>query len=292
MSIEREATHYRALSNVAANVAAAAALAAEQEEHARRNLQSLERVPYTVVEPLVHEEDQDDVSEEALARLADSFHSEGGRSGRRKKVSWSQERRADSLGRSHQQTMSPPRRMHASLHLTRPPAQIEEVDPALTRGRSLSRDVPADEEETDWASRRRSSRASRKGASMVFLGVWALFGISTLANGGQRNAVRSNTLRIGRVLERRNVTMSDLAGAVPVALAGTLDGDNDVDAVHAFVLSAEDADYDATKQSDHSTEFIIGRISAWICTTLYLTSRLPQIWKNVSAYHITLEQEF
>ncbi len=27
---------------------------------------------------------------------------------------------------------------------------------------------------------------------------------------------------------------------------------------------------------------IIGRISAWICTTLYLTSRLPQIWKNVS----------
>lgn len=27
---------------------------------------------------------------------------------------------------------------------------------------------------------------------------------------------------------------------------------------------------------------IIGRISAWACTTLYLTSRLPQIWKNVS----------
>lgn len=27
---------------------------------------------------------------------------------------------------------------------------------------------------------------------------------------------------------------------------------------------------------------IIGRISAWSCTTLYLTSRLPQIWKNVS----------
>jgi hypothetical protein len=27
---------------------------------------------------------------------------------------------------------------------------------------------------------------------------------------------------------------------------------------------------------------LIGRISAWACTTLYLTSRLPQIWKNVS----------
>ena len=29
---------------------------------------------------------------------------------------------------------------------------------------------------------------------------------------------------------------------------------------------------------------IIGRISAWTCTTLYLTSRLPQIWKNVSPF--------
>ncbi|KAK8869742.1 hypothetical protein IAR55_000310 [Kwoniella newhampshirensis] len=29
-----------------------------------------------------------------------------------------------------------------------------------------------------------------------------------------------------------------------------------------------------------SIERIIGRISAWTCTTLYLTSRLPQIWKN------------
>ncbi|KIM28557.1 hypothetical protein M408DRAFT_59186, partial [Serendipita vermifera MAFF 305830] len=25
---------------------------------------------------------------------------------------------------------------------------------------------------------------------------------------------------------------------------------------------------------------LLGRISAWACTTLYLTSRLPQIWKN------------
>lgn len=30
-----------------------------------------------------------------------------------------------------------------------------------------------------------------------------------------------------------------------------------------------------------SYDRIIGRMSAWCCTTLYLTSRLPQIWKNV-----------
>lgn len=28
----------------------------------------------------------------------------------------------------------------------------------------------------------------------------------------------------------------------------------------------------------------IGRVSAWCCTTLYLSSRLPQIWKNVSIF--------
>lgn len=31
---------------------------------------------------------------------------------------------------------------------------------------------------------------------------------------------------------------------------------------------------------------LIGRVSAWICTTMYLTSRLPQIWKNVSSLTI------
>ena len=31
-----------------------------------------------------------------------------------------------------------------------------------------------------------------------------------------------------------------------------------------------------------SFQRIIGRLSAWACTTLYLSSRLPQIWKNVS----------
>ncbi|KAH9935027.1 PQ loop repeat-domain-containing protein [Fomitopsis serialis] len=241
LSTEREATHYRALSNVAANVAAAAALVAEQEEHARWHRHSLERVPHSAFEAreLLAEED-DDVDEEGLARLADSFHSEGGRSGRRKKVSWSQER-GGSVGRHGQGTMSPPSRVHTSLQMSIPP-QVEELDP-LVRGRPLSRDMPA-EEEAQWsASQRRSSRASRKGASMVFLGVWALFGM-------------------------------------PVAYVDTHPRSADIDTAAISTHAADNTDHTATKQPEHSTEFIIGRISAWICTTLYLTSRLPQIWKN------------
>lgn len=34
---------------------------------------------------------------------------------------------------------------------------------------------------------------------------------------------------------------------------------------------------------------LIGRISAWACTTLYLTSRLPQIWKNVSLFSVAFD---
>lgn len=37
------------------------------------------------------------------------------------------------------------------------------------------------------------------------------------------------------------------------------------------------------KDEEPDLKEVIGRISAWCCTTLYLTSRLPQIWKNVSA---------
>ncbi|KAH8833681.1 PQ loop repeat-domain-containing protein [Flagelloscypha sp. PMI_526] len=35
-----------------------------------------------------------------------------------------------------------------------------------------------------------------------------------------------------------------------------------------------------TLEDPQSTEKVIGRFFAWLCTTLYLTSRLPQIWKN------------
>ena len=37
---------------------------------------------------------------------------------------------------------------------------------------------------------------------------------------------------------------------------------------------------------------IVGRVSAWVCTTLYLTSRLPQIWKNVSRVDLPVAIHF
>ncbi|KAI0362104.1 hypothetical protein OH77DRAFT_1416318 [Trametes cingulata] len=279
LSLDRAgAPHYRALSTVAANVAAVAALAAQQEEHARwHSGRSHSTEPHATAY-----EEEEEVSEDALARLADSFHSEGGRSGRRKYVAWGH----DSFqGRSRHSTISPPAHMHSSLHMTMPPQSVEEMD-GIARGRPAVRaaDLAHDGEE-EWLSanaHRRSSRASRKGATMVFLGVWALFGIGTLA-GGRKPPSASVVEHTGRVLARAEV---------PVAAVAEMPHESQlVDSVVSAQISGEPAVFqylhtpdDVTILNDPipppTTEFIIGRISAWICTTLYLTSRLPQIWKN------------
>ncbi|KAG5727988.1 hypothetical protein E4T56_gene19336 [Termitomyces sp. T112] len=172
-SVDR--ARYRALSVVAANVAASAALVAQQDEH------------------VDHRRRWPDADDNALAALADSFHSE---TGHRKTVSWSIERhrqRSGSVGCSE--------------------------DDSTRRGRPLERGGERD-------GSRLHSMGSRR--TMVFLGVWALFGVGTIH---QR--------------ERR-------AGGTGVVLSGP----ETVDAR------------------------VVGRIFAWLCTTLYLTSRLPQIWKN------------
>ncbi|KAG6917950.1 hypothetical protein DXG01_017134 [Tephrocybe rancida] len=227
-SIDRGAARYRTLSAVAANVAASAALAAQQDEHAdprrRWPVHSASRVPA---------DSDDDVDENALAALADSFHSDVGHTGGRRVHTWSIERhrtRSGSLGgmisASHQQL----------------PTSDSVYDAG--RGRPLERGEDGVEPELASPGRRQSHR--RSAGTMVFLGAWALFGIGTFAN-------------------RRHV-----AGTGTVLAARGYEG-------QARPL------YEALMM-DPLSEQVIGRIFAWSCTTLYLTSRLPQIWKNVSAF--------
>jgi hypothetical protein len=278
MSIERGASRYRTLSAVAATVAATAALAAQQDEHIdqRRRWQrhSIDRL-HGNSDIDVYGEDED-VDESALAALADSFHSERGPESRRHRVSWSIERygrRTGSVGPLpglSRPSIPPP------LHLT-----TDALFNPTGRGRSLQREVdldePALETEPVTSPNRRSSRAGRRGATMVFLSAWALFGIGTLSGhiGGIPTKARSD---FGRVLAIQKLGVPRALTAVPIQyLPSTSD-------VHLNVIRNLEA-YETLPSSELPKDFvgerIIGRIFAWMCTTLYLTSRLPQIWKNV-----------
>ncbi len=120
-------------------------------------------------------------------------------------------------------------------------------------------------------TRKRSVGASKRGVSIVFFGLFFLAG--SFRNGKPVPVVGPQ----GKVISAPMLDHSELS------------------TLPAFPLSANwgvTSEYhDRSVLDDHhesrNREYIIGRVSAWACTTLYLTSRLPQIWKNVRPAHIT-----
>ncbi|KZT40920.1 hypothetical protein SISSUDRAFT_1018393 [Sistotremastrum suecicum HHB10207 ss-3] len=253
------------ISNTAANVVAAASALRSQEEG----------------EAGLDEDDQ-------LDAMTASFHSDltGTGKSRRKHVSWSQDR-GGSVGRAERASL------RSSLHLT------------MSRGRPLTRDTSPYRDQVERenelgidesgmeevrrtrpislgrseSAARRTSRASRRSASIVFMGVWALFGIGSFANRQLYPASSPTTLASlnplsspsGHVLVHVPTSSSEFAAPsfIPSASDPTQD--------EPVIIPPPPPEDDT---NGPSTERIIGRISAWICTTLYLTSRLPQIWTN------------
>ncbi|KAJ7285725.1 PQ loop repeat-domain-containing protein [Mycena rebaudengoi] len=253
--------HYRTLSVVAANVSAAAALAAQQHgEHPERRRHSTGRVG-SGSRP--SQSASDEVDESSFAALAQSFHSEGGNA--RQHVSWGTDgygKRGGSVGRT-------PMSRNAFLPRNTP---ADATPDAVNRGRTLQRDPDLDEAQNTEAqaadTQRRSSRAGRRGASLVFLSIFALFGVRTLA-GGRAGVLHGRDTSIGRVLTTVPVAVTHSASATAHVVQYLDLDDRPPHKPHHDPIPA-----------DRSSERVIGRIFAWLCTTLYLTSRLPQIWKN------------
>lgn len=285
VSIERGASRYRTLSAVAANVAATAALAAQQDnidQRRRWQRNSIDRLPYGSSDRTVLGDrgDDEDIDESALAALADSFHSERGPGSGGNRVSWSIERhgrRSGSVG------LLP----GISRHPIPPPLQLttEGLFDPTGRGRSLQRGVDLETEpEPDTgphlaSPNRRSSRASRRGATMVFLSAWALFGIGTLT--GNIGDISINTPSgFGKVLAVQRLSMPKVVPVaaperyIPPTLPVYVNGIRNLEAYETTPPPLE-------PPKESYGQRIIGRIFAWMCATLYLTSRLPQIWKNV-----------
>lgn len=271
--IDRSASRYRTLSVVASNVAAAAAAAAQQDGHrapsARYSLKSDQQRLY--------EQSSSDASGRLTdgdpgyddqgnpPAMADSYYSDGGRETSGKRVSWSPERhrtRAASVGRAP-----------TALHIL-PTNPLADLD-------AQSHEDPSNESSSPVVSRR-SSRASRRGSTLVFLGAWALFGIGTLAS-KRPSVLMSTTNDIGRVL----VSGHNLENLTPVHHSQSdhtflsYPSVNELDTFDPDIAYPRENTHDESPPDQPSSQQILGRIFAWLCTTLYLTSRLPQIWKNV-----------
>jgi hypothetical protein len=286
-SRERATSRYRTLSAAAANVAtAAAALASQRNEPAtsphnptrwsRRSLDGLLDTDPRRSSRL----DDDDADEDALAMLGESFHSD--RSGLHKHVFRSKESQPlASQSRSRSRQAMPSSSIPPALQFT---STTDDFDP-LTRGRSLQRanhpslDLVGEHSwlhSEEGSQPRRSSRATRRGATMVFMGAWALFGIGTLGMRGY--STESGVVVLpGKVLSSSSSTPSSLPFPSPTHESPPL-------ATVGLVLDTlyfEDMSEGGLPAAGPPLERVIGRISAWTCTTLYLASRLPQIWKNV-----------
>ncbi|KAL0946624.1 hypothetical protein HGRIS_012820 [Hohenbuehelia grisea] len=277
----RSAPRLRTLSAVAANVAAAAAFAAQQEEYAHQRhpgdrhyrARSVSLVPDSSgshasgSRPMAEDEEEDDTT--IPTAMMESFRSEGGHDRPyRTRPSWHGGATASATRSS----------FHPSLQFTDSSVPFPESG---NRGRSRQRSVDLEPlPEASPPSARRSSRASRRGAGMVFLGAWALFGIGTLA-GSRRGVAPSSMTSIGKLLSFGDNIPSALVVDVPVSHPST----DPPSAVHVHLSSPPNHDDDKPPPTHHTenpltSQRVLGRIFAWLCTTLYLTSRLPQIWKN------------
>jgi len=280
LSVDRGAARYRTLSAVVSHVAAAAA---QQDELGEGHQSSLYPRRTSRIRHIASDDGgEQDQGEELQSAMVESFYSEGGHDVRPRRVSWSIDRqriRAASVGRS----------------VREPGLTLLPNDPLLSsRSENLRHEVPQSSHNVPASSTEsltptivsaRGTRASRRGSAMVFLGAWALFGLGTLTH-NQRILYSDNRPSIGRVL----ATVEYRNGPVPVALDNARiyrrdTGTRNLDTVN-LTFSGQSDTPGGPSHDDHepSTEQVLGRFFAWLCTTLYITSRLPQIWKNVR-YH-------
>ncbi|KAL0581547.1 hypothetical protein V5O48_000476 [Marasmius crinis-equi] len=259
-------TRYRTLSAVASNVATAAALAAQHEqvrEHQRQGsiLPHHHRGVGSSASLLSGHVDaeEEEMDENLVSTLADSYHSEGGHNIGRKRVNWSMERhggRGGSVGRHSQRQGTLSGYDVAPEH-----GEVSTISPTI-----------------------RHNTASRQSAGLAFLSVFALFSVGHLVG------LKTNQ---GSVIARQVTPINDLSPvhSAPIYPPNPIDFDpatpyapTNEDAGASYVTVEIPKEDNLAINSETTNERIIGRLFAWLCTTLYLTSRLPQIWKNVRGH--------
>lgn len=149
---------------------------------------------------------------------------------------------------------------------------------ALVRGESRVRGV----------SRAQPGRATEATAGLVLLSLVAVVGIRGLGGSGLDSSLVSASASeaAGRV-----VWTSDGRSALaqPKAEVVALPAFPSYTSLEPVFVMGSPPDHPDRPTGPHhpsrpppTWQRTVGRVSAWTCTVLYLTSRMPQIWKNVS----------
>jgi hypothetical protein len=122
---------------------------------------------------------------------------------------------------------------------------------------------------------------------VVFMAVWALVGLSGLGAAGiHRGSLSQGAFDMDVPARAWNFEprATPAAFILPPPPPPSASPDRSLYIMHS--LGRRSDQVDRYKPSDPplppvNMERLIGRLAAWTCTALYLTSRLPQIWKNV-----------
>lgn len=226
---------------------------------------------------------------------------------------------ASSVGRGRDMTRTAGRILEASTSKTPPNAGASSADvggqaqpmPTATATAAASDPTLAEQPKRRgllgrFIKRTRDSASTsptaRKRTGIVFLGIWALFALHRPTQQPESSAPAPFSL--GRVLHGDEAQAPlHWNQATPVHFLNRPIPQHPVTLFYHQMARRPDHDHgDDTKHRHRSSdrpgpppapgggpsdlppspswERILGRISAWICTVLYMTSRLPQIWEN------------
>lgn len=181
--------------------------------------------------------------------------------------------------------------------LSRPTTSIH---PPLPMGAAVSRSPETNRSTTGGPSTERRSmsrkrtksgtlaggRGKEATAGLVLLSLVAVVGLRGMSAGRETGAVSSYPTE-GRVLVSSSVSStSSLDEVVPPPFNPPSPLTHPVRLSSTANANGTHPDRPARPPHHPSTppptwQRAIGRVSAWTCTVLYLTSRMPQIWKNV-----------
>jgi hypothetical protein len=169
----------------------------------------------------------------------------------------------------------------AASPLPPPPIELEDEDvlerlrdegrPGVTRSKSRSLSVV----------RTTSGKGKgRRTAGVAFMSIGLVLGYGSIGSTGVSNRGMGEVIG-GSAITASTSSYPSMPIRHPQPFAFSPTPPPSFSVITMEFAHSHDHEHPEPPPEPYSMKRLVGRTSAWACTTLYLTSRLPQIWKNV-----------